>query len=122
MQANGTASVCCRLLFAIMNRQVAGNYAVCGSFTTRRGAVHAPSDPKANGRCDAQTSVLPQPSASRQRAGRTSCNRPAARRVGKECVSTCRSRWSPFHYNKEINEKQLSTNKEPSLNIHNKVT
>src|SRR3546814_15357516 len=21
------------------------------------------------------------------------------RRVGKECVSTCRSRWSPFHYN-----------------------
>src|SRR3546814_18830790 len=28
------------------------------------------------------------------------------RRVGKECVSTCRSRWSPYHYkkkNKEIN-------------------
>src|SRR3546814_16864191 len=25
------------------------------------------------------------------------------RRVGKECVSTCRSRWSPYHYNnKEI--------------------
>src|SRR3546814_12905358 len=23
------------------------------------------------------------------------------RRVGKECVSTCRSRWSPFHYNKK---------------------
>src|SRR3546814_17707409 len=22
------------------------------------------------------------------------------RRVGKECVSTCRSRWSPYHYNK----------------------
>src|SRR3546814_14359996 len=22
------------------------------------------------------------------------------RRVGKECVSTCRSRWSPHHYNK----------------------
>src|SRR3546814_19927250 len=27
------------------------------------------------------------------------------RRVGKECVSTCRSRWSPYHYkkNKQIN-------------------
>src|SRR3546814_18404580 len=25
------------------------------------------------------------------------------RRVGKECVSTCRSRWSPYHYNKKIN-------------------
>src|SRR3546814_15143115 len=23
--------------------------------------------------------------------------RSAARRVGKECVSTCRSRWSPYH-------------------------
>src|SRR3546814_3069045 len=24
------------------------------------------------------------------------------RRVGKECVSTCRSRWSPYHYTKNI--------------------
>src|SRR3546814_11250336 len=24
------------------------------------------------------------------------------RRVGKECVSTCRSRWSPSHYTKNI--------------------
>src|SRR3546814_18729437 len=23
------------------------------------------------------------------------------RRVGKECVRTCRSRWSPYHYNKK---------------------
>src|SRR3546814_13481039 len=23
------------------------------------------------------------------------------RRVGKECVSTCRSWWSPYHYNKK---------------------
>src|SRR3546814_16212957 len=27
--------------------------------------------------------------------------RSEARRVGKECVSTCRSRWSPSHYNKK---------------------
>src|SRR3546814_12383376 len=26
--------------------------------------------------------------------------RSAARRVGKDCVSTCRSRWSPFNYKK----------------------
>src|SRR3546814_11245215 len=25
-------------------------------------------------------------------------HRSEARRVGKECVSTCRSRWSPYHY------------------------
>src|SRR3546814_11081279 len=27
------------------------------------------------------------------------------RRVGKECVSTCRSRWSPYHYKKKHNHK-----------------
>ena len=25
------------------------------------------------------------------------CPRSEERRVGKECVSTCRSRWSPYH-------------------------
>src|SRR3546814_14637124 len=27
--------------------------------------------------------------------------RSEARRVGKECVSTCRARWSPYHYKKK---------------------
>src|SRR3546814_15053351 len=27
----------------------------------------------------------------------TTVNRSEERRVGKECVSTCRSRWSPYH-------------------------
>src|SRR3546814_3348937 len=26
------------------------------------------------------------------------------RRVGKECVSTCRSRWSPYHYKKKTRQ------------------
>src|SRR3546814_14420936 len=30
------------------------------------------------------------------------------RRVGKECVSTCRSRWSPYHYNKNQQDKSSS--------------
>src|SRR3546814_17687069 len=30
----------------------------------------------------------------------TGCGRSEERRVGKECVSTCRSRWSPYHYKK----------------------
>src|SRR3546814_21009228 len=30
------------------------------------------------------------------------------RRVGKECVSTCRSRWSPCHYKKHPNNQQHS--------------
>src|SRR3546814_18514013 len=28
------------------------------------------------------------------------------RRVGKECVRTCRSRWSPYHSKKKIQNKQ----------------
>src|SRR3546814_11442744 len=28
-------------------------------------------------------------------------SRSEERRVGKECVSTCRSRWSPYHYKKQ---------------------
>src|SRR3546814_17235256 len=27
------------------------------------------------------------------------------RRVGKECVSTCRSRWSPYHYKTKKHKK-----------------
>src|SRR3546814_18317492 len=30
-------------------------------------------------------------------------SRSEERRVGKECVSTCRSRWSPYHYKKNMN-------------------
>src|SRR3546814_19075113 len=31
-------------------------------------------------------------------------NRSEERRVGQECVSTCRSRWSPYHYKKKTHE------------------
>src|SRR3546814_19312175 len=29
------------------------------------------------------------------------------RRVGKECVSTCRSRWSPYHYKKTTTKHRI---------------
>src|SRR3546814_18869012 len=35
---------------------------------------------------------------SRASARRDAKGRSEERRVGKECVSTCRSRWSPYHY------------------------
>src|SRR3546814_18744246 len=35
------------------------------------------------------------------------------RRVGKACVSTCRSRWSPYHYNKKTNKLPDRTIKKP---------
>src|SRR3546814_20846986 len=35
-------------------------------------------------------------------------HRSEERRVGQECVSTCRSRWSPYNYKKKI-IKKIST-------------
>src|SRR3546814_15519353 len=32
-------------------------------------------------------------------------DRSEERRVGKECVSTCRSRWAPYHHKKNNNDK-----------------
>src|SRR3546814_21113858 len=31
--------------------------------------------------------------------------------VGKECVSTCRSRWSPYHYKKKTQTQRNNTEK-----------
>src|SRR3546814_18098159 len=42
------------------------------------------------------------------------------RRVGKECVSTCRSRWSPYHYNKnkfKINMLKLTIRNQKRTSI-----
>src|SRR3546814_12675693 len=35
-------------------------------------------------------------------SGKGLAERSEERRVGKECVSTCRFRWSPYHYNKKL--------------------
>src|SRR3546814_18836739 len=45
-------------------------------------------------------------------AGGNRCaDRSEERRVGKECVSKCRSRWSPYHSKKKT--KQKNSNKKP---------
>src|SRR3546814_13364862 len=36
-------------------------------------------------------------------------DRSEERRVGKECVSTCRSRWSPYHYKKKSQRNKTTT-------------
>src|SRR3546814_13769373 len=48
-----------------------------------------------------------RPGNSRPWRGGDDQDRSEERRVGKECVSTCRSRWSPYHYKKKenINER-----------------
>src|SRR3546814_20146953 len=38
------------------------------------------------------------------------------RRVGKECVSTCRSRWSPYHDKKQKRQDPNNENQEKNTN------
>src|SRR3546814_19761176 len=42
-------------------------------------------------------SVLQSAAQAKDAGSQRFCLRSAERRVGKECVSTCRSRWSPYH-------------------------
>src|SRR3546814_1725280 len=44
--------------------------------------------------------IKPQPFDADWKGGSV-CPSPQSRRVGKECVSTCRSRWSPYHKQKK---------------------
>src|SRR3546814_14040730 len=41
-------------------------------------------------------------------AGYSLDRRSEERRVGKTCVSTCRSRWSPYHQKKHRNQRHLT--------------
>src|SRR3546814_11576053 len=63
-----------------------------------------------------QPPVAPPGCSGRQRSGslihcqcscRTLEERSEERRVGKECVSKCRSRWSPYHSKKKKHEQPL---------------
>src|SRR3546814_19069522 len=46
--------------------------------------------------------------------GQVAKNRSEERRVGKECVSTCRSRWSPEHEKKKSIQHRTIITKKPS--------
>src|SRR3546814_17914136 len=53
-----------------------------------------------------------------QRSGKAL--RSEARRVGKECVSTCRYRWSPDHYKKNKTNIENTKTTKPTNKLHRK--
>src|SRR3546814_2779567 len=94
---------CCRLFFVFFffkqktayemrisdwSSDVCSSDLICSGRRTRRDVGGGASGPAweaaSTSRCQ------------RQRRARSS-HRSEERRVGKECVSTCRSRWSPYH-------------------------
>src|SRR3546814_14197196 len=58
----------------------------------------------------------------RQMVRRRIRRRSEERRVGEECVSTCRSRWSPFHYKKKHSHEQQPTLQPIVTSRHNNTT
>src|SRR3546814_12849169 len=57
-----------------------------------------------------QNCPIERRSRSRSAPCRICSRRSEARRVGKECVSTCRSRWSPYHYKKHSDNRRKNLN------------
>src|SRR3546814_12339958 len=47
----------------------------------------------------------------RLKSYRNKIDRSEERRVGQECVSTCRSRWSPYHSKKKTRKENMITSK-----------
>src|SRR3546814_2612759 len=47
--------------------------------------------------CFMHTTIINKQGKRKSRLGSVVANRSEESRVGKECVSTCRSRWSPYH-------------------------
>src|SRR3546814_19175715 len=52
---------------------------------------------------------------------RRAAGRSEERRVGKECVSTCRSRWSTYPYKKKIKDNRPEITKQTENNIIEKT-
>src|SRR3546814_16199250 len=44
------------------------------------------------------------------------------RRVGKECVSTCSSRWSPYHYNKKSSNYTVKDVVNQTISTYKQIT
>src|SRR3546814_4733736 len=80
---------------------------VCSSDLLPQGARSAARhfdepQPSCSGSGRSEMGELVQPPRAGRRSGTrgalaTTSRRSEERRVGKECVSTCRSRWSPYH-------------------------
>src|SRR3546814_10992483 len=72
----------------------------CGNRPIEPGRGHPlrphPDQGKADGGDEAEPQGEPSHPAAKRRPTRSE-----ERRVGKECVSTCRSRWSPYHQTKK---------------------
>src|SRR3546814_17181980 len=64
----------------------------------------------------ASRTIGPQLSRSTSNVSMRGFSRSEERRVGKECVSTCRTRWSPDHKNKNKTKKHIKSKKKKKKN------
>src|SRR3546814_10332072 len=79
-----SSDVCSSDLIGGLNGEVRRACSGIGAFAIARRSLNGMTGSGFN--TDSRAAVAPQ-----------QCERSEERRVGKECVSTCRSRWSPYH-------------------------
>src|SRR3546814_15819133 len=88
-----------------------GTFLPAGGSPPDRACPHIPSMPRCRKKVLSDDVALPgrshgpQGAATRLRSADSSAVRSEERRVGKERVCTCRSRWSPYHEKKKIGER-----------------
>src|SRR3546814_4962024 len=70
---------------------------ICGLAGQSRGALHAAGSTAALARCRQEHVAVVRGLEKAEAGAAEDDERSEERRVGKECVSTCRSRWSPYH-------------------------
>src|SRR3546814_15682081 len=91
-------------MFAALTARLRGAYAECCTTPLRIKKffhrLHPAGNEKARQHSNAKRAHAPF-SETCWRPGTPRLQRSEERRVGKECVSTCRSRWSPYHSKKQ---------------------
>src|SRR3546814_17205169 len=101
MRISDWSSDVCSSDLAAGTMTASGSHAVVATFlaqhnTMPHGGVHAGHDARSPVSTVSSTGAQQQVVTSHLLKLRGTC-RSEERRVGKECVSTCRSRWSPYH-------------------------
>src|SRR3546814_6279552 len=95
-----SSDVCSSDLFGVAGHEGSGDFGAAADVAppdirpAERGKLRA--TPALNVRVSGEP-VLPSARIPSRLPIRARSSRSEERRVGKECVSTCRSRWSPFH-------------------------
>src|SRR6188768_4376292 len=95
-------------------------YFVCFFFFKQKTAYEMSIGDWSSDVCSSDLQIPGQRKGCRGKSDYPGVCRSEERRVGKECQSTCRSRWSPYHYKKKKKKRKKNKNKKQNKRKINK--